>query len=61
MQLESEIKDIKQSLMEISRKMDELIHEREITAMMRLSERSLASLTDEPDIYRIEDLKVRYR
>jgi len=62
MSLETEIADIKKLLMDISRKLDELIEEREITAMMRLSEVSLKNfLEDEPGIYSIKDVKVRYR
>ena len=41
---------------------DELLEEKEITAMMKLSEVSLKDfLDDEPDIYSIKDVKVRYR
>ncbi len=62
MGIEAEIADIKRLLTEISRKLDELIEEKEITAMMMLSEVSLKDfLKDEPDIYSIEDVKVRYR
>ena len=62
MSLKAELDDIKRLLTEISRKLDELIEEKEITAMMRLSEVSLKDfLEDEPDIYSIEDVKVRYR
>jgi hypothetical protein len=40
---------------EISKKLDDLIYEWEITAMMKLSELSLAEfLESEPDIYRLE-------
>jgi hypothetical protein len=54
--------DVKEMVSEISKKLDDLIYEREITAMMKLSELSLAEfLESEPDIYRLEDLKVRYK
>lgn len=60
--LEAEIKDIKQHLVEISKRIDELMHEREITAMMKISEQSLSKFfEDEEDIYKITDLKVRSR
>ena len=60
--LEAEIKDIKQHLVEISKRIDELMHEREITAMMKLSEKSLSGFFEgEKDIYKITDLKVRYK
>ncbi len=62
MGIEAELADIKRILTEMSRKLDELLEEREITAMMKLSEVSLRDfLEDEPDIYSIEDVKVRYR
>lgn len=62
MGIEAEIADIKRLLTEISRKLDELIEEKEITAMVMLSEVSLKDfLDDEPDIYSIEDVKVRYK
>ena len=62
MSIEAELADIKRLLTEISRKLDELLEEKEITAMMKLSEVSLKDfLKDEPDIYSIEDVKVRYR
>ncbi len=62
MSIEVEIKDIKQRLTEISRKLDELLYEREIISLMKLSEKFLSDfLKNEPDIYKIEDLKVRYK
>ncbi|MCD6473801.1 MAG: hypothetical protein J7K47_02715 [Thermoplasmata archaeon] len=62
MSIEVEIKDIKQRLAEISRKLDELLYEREILSLMKLSENSLSDfLKNEPDIYKIKDLKVRYK
>ncbi|WP_456369393.1 hypothetical protein [Geoglobus sp.] len=62
MGIEAELADIKRILTEMSRKLDELLEEREITAMMKLSEVSLKDfLDDEPDIYSIKDVKVRYR
>ena len=49
-------------LVVISRKLDEMSEEREITGMMKLSEVSFKEfLENESDIYSIEDLKVRYR
>jgi hypothetical protein len=43
MNLESEVRDIKQNVMNLSLKVDELLHEREMTAMMKLYEVSLKS------------------
>lgn len=60
--LEAEVTDIKRHVIEISEKLDELLYEREITAMMKLSEKSLSHfIKEEPDIYKITDLKVRYQ
>jgi len=60
--IESEVKEIKQRVIEISKKIDDLMYEREITAMMRLSEKSLSVFfEDEKDTYKISDLKVRYK
>jgi len=62
MEIEAEVRDIKQHVIEISEKIDELMYEKEITAMMKLAEKSLSRFfEDEPDIYKIEDLKVRYK
>ena len=44
MEIEAEIRDIKQHVIEISKKLDELMYEREITAMMKLAEKSLSCL-----------------
>ena len=58
MSIEVEIKDIKQRLAEISQKLDELLYEREIISLMKLSEKYLSEfLENEPDIYTVEDLK----
>jgi hypothetical protein len=60
--IETEVRDIKRYVIEISKKVDELLYEKEIVSLMRLSEKSLASFFEgEPDIYKITDLKVRYK
>lgn len=62
MNLEAEVTDIKRHIIEISEKLDELLYEKEIVSMMKLSEKSLSEfLKEEPDIYKISDLKVRYK
>jgi hypothetical protein len=62
MNIEAEVRDIKQHVVEILKKMDELLYEREVVAMMKLTEESLSSFfEDEPDIYKVADLKVRYK
>jgi hypothetical protein len=61
MSAESDLAEIKKLLLDISRKLDEMIEERETTSMMKLSELSLKEfLEGEPDIYSIKDLRVRY-
>ena len=62
MDIEAEVKDMKQHIIEISKKIDDLLYEREIVSMMKLAEDSLSGIfEDEPAIYKIEDLKVRYK
>jgi hypothetical protein len=61
MKVEAELREIKQHLMEMSKKLDKLMQVREIVAMMKLSEKSLKFLETEPDIYSVDDLKVRYQ
>ena len=61
MKVEAELREIKQHLMELSKKLDELVYAREVVAMMKLSEKSLKFLEDEPDVYSVEDLRVRYQ
>ncbi len=61
MNIKAEVKDIKQHLIEISGKLDELLYEKETVSMMKLSEKSLSRFFDEePEIYKLTDLKVRY-
>ncbi|MHA1166547.1 MAG: hypothetical protein ACTSP4_17025 [Candidatus Hodarchaeales archaeon] len=60
--IESEIREIKKHLLDVSAKLDKILADKEVLSMMKLSESSLASfLSSEPDIYNIQDLKVRYR
>lgn len=60
--MEADIKDIKEQVLEISKKIDELVHEKEINSLMKLSDKSLSQFFEEkPDVYRLKDLKVRYR
>ncbi|NOR77038.1 MAG: hypothetical protein GQ523_01090 [Methanophagales archaeon] len=41
MNIEAEVRDIKQHVIEILKKMDELMYEREIVSLMKLSEKEL--------------------
>ncbi|MCF2138384.1 MAG: hypothetical protein K9W43_14225 [Candidatus Thorarchaeota archaeon] len=61
MSIETELKEIKKHILEISKKLDELIHERELVSLMKLSEKSLDFLVGEPDIYNVENLRIRYK
>jgi hypothetical protein len=62
MNLEAEVRDIKRYVIEISKKVDELLYEKEIVSLMKLSEKSLTGFFEnEPNIYKIADLKVRYK
>lgn len=61
MELEVDIKEMKGLLKALNDKLDVLIKSRENLSMMLLSERSLKEFLDEePNIYSIKDLKVRY-
>lgn len=60
--IESDVREIKESIRMLTEKIDELLSERETAAMMKLSERSLSAfLEEEPDLYAVADLKVVYR
>ena len=61
MNIEAEVRDIKQHVIEILKKIDELVYEREIVSLMKLTEKSLSEFLEaEPDIYNLADLKIRY-
>jgi hypothetical protein len=62
MDIEAEVMGMKQMLTDLSRKMDDLLDDSITSELMRLSEKSISELyQDEPDLYRIEDLKVRFK
>jgi hypothetical protein len=62
MHIEAEVVAMKQILIDISRRIDDLLDESETAALMRLSEESIFELyEDEPYLYSVEDLKVRYK
>jgi hypothetical protein len=61
MEIDTEIREIKDLLLLLNEKMDVLIDEREVSSLMRLSEHALEEFFDEePVLYSMEDLKVRY-
>jgi len=52
MNREAEVQDIKENVLQISHKLDELINEKDVIAGMKLSEQALAPFLDEePDLY----------
>ena len=60
--IEADGEDIKENMLQIFRKLDELLTERDVIAGMKLSEPALARfLNEEPDIYTIKDARVVYR
>ncbi len=62
MDIESDVKAIKEQVTEIKDMLHELIHEHEIIGMMKLSDSSLKEfLENEPDIYTLDDAKVVFR
>jgi hypothetical protein len=62
MDIVAEVVEMKQMLIDLSRKMDDVLDESMTIALMKLSEESISELyEDEPDIYSVADLKVRYK
>jgi hypothetical protein len=62
MTVEVDIKEIKELLGQLNRKLDALVEEQEVRGIMAISERSLKdSLAKEPDLYSRADLKVVYK
>ena len=62
MTIEVEIKEIKEMLGELNKKLDALVQERETVAMMIMSQQSLKDfLMSEPDLYSIRDVKAAYK
>jgi len=62
MDIAAEVVEMKQMLMDISRRIDDVLDEDTTMALMKLSEKSILELYEnEPDLYSIADLKVRYK
>ncbi|QSZ67235.1 hypothetical protein RJ40_06835 [Methanofollis aquaemaris] len=60
--IETDVREIKENIRVLTEKIDELLHERETAAMMKLSEQSLSTfLNEEPDLYTVRDVRVVYR
>jgi len=62
MNIEADVKEIRQQVEEISKKLDQLLLERETLGIMKISERSLyAFLDEEPDLYSVRDIRITYK
>ncbi len=64
MTIEVDLKEIKSLLLELNKKLDALLVEKdtETYALMALAEKSLAEfLEEEPDIYTIKDFKAKVK
>jgi hypothetical protein len=62
MDIEAEVFEMKQMLIDISKRMDDMLDDSLTAAIMKLSEESILELyKDEPDLYSVADLKVRYK
>lgn len=62
MDIEAEVLEMKQMLIDISKRIDDVVDESMTFALMKMSEESLIELyKDEPDLYSVADLKVRYK
>jgi predicted nuclease of restriction endonuclease-like (RecB) superfamily len=60
--IETDVREIKESIRVLTEKIDTLLHERETLAMMKLSEESLSAfLSEEPDLYTVRDARAVYR
>lgn len=60
--IEADVREIKESIRVLTEKLDDLLHERETQAMMKLSEQSLSAfLSEEPDLYTVRDVRNVYR
>lgn len=62
MTVEVDIREIKELLGQLNKKLDSLVEGQEIRGIMTISERSLKDfLAKEPDLYSASDLKVAYK
>ena len=62
MTIEVEIREIKEMLEQLNKKLDAFVHDRETVEMTTLSQQSLREfLKNEPDLYSVKDVKVAYR
>jgi hypothetical protein len=61
MTIEVDLREIKSLLFALNEKIDMLIEDKEVLAVMALAERSLRGfLQREPNVYSVKDIKVKY-
>jgi hypothetical protein len=61
MTIEVDLKEIKNLLFMLNKKIDVLIEDRETLSVMVLAERSLKNFLErEPDVYSAKDIRVKY-
>ena len=62
MDIEAEVLEMKQMLIDISKRIDDVVDESMTLSLMKMSEESIIELyKDEPDLYSVADLKIRYK
>jgi hypothetical protein len=62
MTIEVDLREIKNLLSALNKKIEMLIEDRETLSLMVLAEKSLKDfLQKEPDVYSVKDIKVRHR
>ncbi len=62
MEIESKIKETRNRIRSLNQELGALLNERDAHAYMSLSEDAISEIYEnEPDLYSIKDLKVRYR
>jgi hypothetical protein len=62
MTIEVDLREIRNLLSALNKKVNALIEDRETLSVMALAERSLKDFLErEPDVYSVKDVKVKYR
>jgi hypothetical protein len=62
MTIEVDLREIRNLLSALNKKVNALIEDRETLSVMVLAERSLKDFLErEPDVYSVKDVKVKYR
>jgi hypothetical protein len=62
MAIEVDLKEIKSLLLEVNKKLDVLLEEKETLSVMSLAEKSLKNfLEKEPNIYTVKDIKAKVK